>query len=47
MKLKVMGLPTTIIYDREGREVARMKGEAKWDSPEAVALIDHLLKEKS
>jgi thiol-disulfide isomerase/thioredoxin len=47
MKLKVMGLPTTIIYDREGREVARVKGEAKWDSPEAIALIDHLLKEKS
>lgn len=47
MKLKVFGLPTTIIYDREGREVARVKGEAKWDSPEALALIDHLLKEKS
>lgn len=44
MKLKVMGLPTTIIYDRQGREVGRVKGEAKWDSPEAVALIDHLLK---
>jgi thiol-disulfide isomerase/thioredoxin len=47
MKLKILGLPTTIIYDREGREVARVKGEAKWDSPEAVALIDHLLKQKS
>jgi thiol-disulfide isomerase/thioredoxin len=47
MKLKIFGLPTTIIYDREGREVARVKGEAKWDSPEAVALIDHLLKQKS
>ena len=43
-KLKVMGLPTTIIYDRQGHEVARVKGEAKWDSPEALALIDHLLK---
>jgi thiol-disulfide isomerase/thioredoxin len=46
MKLKVFGLPTTIIYDREGHEVARVKGEAKWDSPEALALIDHVLKEK-
>jgi thiol-disulfide isomerase/thioredoxin len=44
MKLKVMGLPTTIIYDRQGREVARVKGEARWDSPEAIALMDHLLK---
>ena len=46
MKLQVRGLPTTIIYDREGREVARVKGEAIWDSPEALALIDHLLKQK-
>ncbi len=45
IKLKVMGLPTTIIYDRRGREVARVKGEAKWDSPEALALIDHVLKQ--
>jgi thiol-disulfide isomerase/thioredoxin len=42
--LKVQGLPTTVVYDREGREVARLAGEAKWDSPEAVALFDHLLK---
>ncbi len=44
-KLKVLGLPTTIIYDRRGRELARVKGEAKWDSPEALALIDHVLKQ--
>jgi thiol-disulfide isomerase/thioredoxin len=44
MKLKVLGLPTTIIYDRQGREVARVTREAKWDSPEAIRLIDHLLK---
>jgi thiol-disulfide isomerase/thioredoxin len=46
-KLRVLGLPTTIIYDREGHEVARVKGEANWDSPEAIALVDHLLKNKS
>jgi thiol-disulfide isomerase/thioredoxin len=45
MKLKVAGLPTTILYDRKGREIARVNGEAKWDSPEAKALIDHLLKQ--
>lgn len=43
-KLMVRGLPTTIIYDRQGREIARVKGEAKWDSPEALALIEHVLK---
>jgi thiol-disulfide isomerase/thioredoxin len=42
--LKVQGLPTTIVYDRQGREVARLSGEARWDSPEAIALFDKLLK---
>lgn len=42
--LKFQGLPATILYDRQGREAARVMGEAKWDSPEARALIDELLK---
>ena len=41
--LKVQGMPATLIYDRSGREVARVLGEASWDSPEARALIDELL----
>lgn len=41
-KLRLPGLPTTVIYDRNGREIARLAGEAEWDSPEALALIDHL-----
>ena len=39
---RLPGLPTTILYDRAGREVARLSGEAIWDSPEALALIDYL-----
>ena len=39
--LKLPGFPTTIIYDRNGREVARLSGEADWDSKEALALIDY------
>ncbi|MCW8835980.1 MAG: TlpA family protein disulfide reductase [Rhodospirillales bacterium] len=35
----VDGLPTTIIIDRLGNEVGRLKGPAEWDSPEAIALI--------
>ena len=35
----VMGLPVTLILDREGREIARMIGDADWNSPEARALI--------
>jgi thiol-disulfide isomerase/thioredoxin len=34
------GMPVTILYDREGREIARLAGGADWDSPEAVALME-------
>ena len=37
--LKVKGLPTTILFNREGREVGRLNGIAEWDSREAVALM--------
>jgi thiol-disulfide isomerase/thioredoxin len=37
------GLPTTILYDAEGRELARVAGEADWESPEAQALIEAAL----
>ena len=35
----VLGMPVTIVLDREGREVARLQGEAKWDGPEAKDMI--------
>lgn len=41
--LQLPGLPTTVIYDRSGREIARLLGEAEWDSPEALALVDYLI----
>ncbi|MEQ9317359.1 MAG: TlpA disulfide reductase family protein [Henriciella sp.] len=34
------GFPTTVIYDAEGVELARLSGEAEWNSYEAVGLID-------
>ncbi len=42
-RLRLPGLPTTIIYDRGGREIARLPGEADWASDEALALVDHLI----
>lgn len=42
-KAQLPGLPTTIFYSRDGRELARLAGEADWDSPEALALVDYLL----
>lgn len=38
--VRARGFPTTIVYDRNGRERARLAGEADWSSPEALALID-------
>lgn len=40
------GMPVTIIYDRQGREVARLAGGADWDSPGAVALLEAVLAEE-
>ena len=35
----LFGLPTTILVDRDGREVSRLVGPAEWDSLEMVADI--------
>lgn len=43
---KAGGFPTTVIYDRQGRERARMTGPADWSSPEAKGLVEKLLAEK-
>jgi thiol-disulfide isomerase/thioredoxin len=43
--VKAEGLPITMLIDREGRELGRFVGEAEWDSPEAVALIEAALGE--
>lgn len=37
--LQVQGLPTTLLIDREGREIGRMAGAAAWDSPAGQALM--------
>jgi len=41
--LGLRGLPTTLIIDREGNEIARIEGEAPWDSPETLARFQSLL----
>lgn len=35
----VLGMPITILLDRQGREIARLQGEAKWDGLDAKAII--------
>ena len=35
-KLRTVGIPTTLLLDREGRERWRKTGPAEWDSPEII-----------
>lgn len=37
--LGAVGLPTTLLIDRDGREVGRLVGPAEWDAPDMVAFI--------
>lgn len=41
--LGVFGLPTTLILDRQGREVARAPGALDWDDPQVAALLEDVL----
>ena len=41
--LGVRGLPTTLLIDRQGREVGRLEGAADWDAPAAQTLIRHYM----
>jgi thiol-disulfide isomerase/thioredoxin len=38
----VMGLPVTVILNPEGQEVARLIGDAEWDSDSAKAVLEAL-----
>jgi thiol-disulfide isomerase/thioredoxin len=44
--LQAIGLPATILIDRQGKEAARILGPAKWNAPEAVAMVKALMAEK-
>ena len=37
--LMAIGMPTTLLFDREGREIGRLAGPAEWHSKEAKDLI--------
>jgi thiol-disulfide isomerase/thioredoxin len=41
-EMAVLGLPITVIVDPEGREIARLRGDAHWDSDSAVAILEAL-----
>ncbi len=41
--MAVLGLPITVILDPEGREIARLRGDAHWDSDSAKAIVQALI----
>ncbi len=45
--LKVVAVPTTLLIDREGREIGRSLGPAEWDSVEVNKLLDEVLRDPS
>ena len=42
-KLRVRGLPTTLLIDADGNEVGRVVGPVEWDSGPVRALIRHTI----
>jgi thiol-disulfide isomerase/thioredoxin len=42
-KLGIIGVPTTLLLDRMGREIGRATGPAEWDSPEVIDMIQRFL----
>lgn len=38
-ELTILGLPTTLLIDRTGREAGRLVGPAEWDAPGTVAFL--------
>ena len=42
-RLSIQRLPTTVLFDTNGREVGRITGVIEWNEPENVAFLRHLL----
>ncbi|HEY4124171.1 MAG TPA: TlpA disulfide reductase family protein, partial [Rhizomicrobium sp.] len=42
--VRTPGLPTTLLIDPQGREIARATGPAQWDAPEAISYFEALTK---
>ncbi|WP_428375670.1 TlpA family protein disulfide reductase [Lichenicoccus sp.] len=42
LALRLDGIPTTLVIDRNGREVARIQGPVQWDAGAAVATLRRL-----
>ena len=41
--MAVLGLPVTVLIDRQGREIARMTGDADWSGASARAILTEVM----
>ena len=46
-EMGVLGLPVSVLLDREGREIARMSGDADWAGESARAIVAALIADES
>jgi thiol-disulfide isomerase/thioredoxin len=42
-QVRALGLPTTLLVDRAGREIGRVTGPAEWDAPEIAEFLKHFI----
>ena len=42
-QLGIFGIPASLLIDRQGRELGRLIGPAKWDSPDLVAFLKSII----
>lgn len=45
--VRAMGLPTSLLLDRDGRELGRAAGPAEWDGAETIAFFQHVMSRES
>jgi thiol-disulfide isomerase/thioredoxin len=45
--LAVAGLPTTLLIDREGRELGRLVGPAEWDAPDMIEFFKPIISSRT
>jgi thiol-disulfide isomerase/thioredoxin len=45
-EMAVLGLPVTVILNRDGQEVGRLTGEADWHSDSARAIVAELIADR-
>lgn len=45
--LQVSGFPTTIIFDRNGKEIARLTATTEWDSVDVRSMLDSVIKDEA